>query len=453
MRRVLLLSMVCLTLLSVGCASVKVMKVVDGQPQPEGIPFYMPRPYVQVFEPFVVSSEVFLATGVLSPDGHYLLIDSMKGDLGGALVAKAVGGTPLRVPIGEVRVRSPGRSGGLGGPQAGDTGSGDAPASTNETKAAAPKSATDASDKSPVGQYSASVTQSNVPFPAILGRRFFDVVWMPDFDEKYVVQGRQGLGNANVGVTMVQGWGLYGLDARVDNDALVRPLLDFYSTGLEALSKLAKSKILPASLIAGAPQSGDDGNKTGSPRTALAPRVPVSVKITKVLVAAPGLYPVLKPKEISTVNEASAAGKSGARMHLPLRPYSNIAFNVYEVLVVEAAKAEGDSPMNLQRYFDTDAQGNTVATPGPSFSGDQKAFDADEFTARLNGLLASERGADGGFFVVSDVKAEGKALKVTATLTGGKQKPARYPTPAALKLLLSIQSKQFPVANITLTER
>ena len=39
-----------------GCASVNVVKVT-GDPQPEGIPFYLPRPYVQVFEPFVIGSK------------------------------------------------------------------------------------------------------------------------------------------------------------------------------------------------------------------------------------------------------------------------------------------------------------------------------------------------------------------------------------------------------------
>ena len=65
---------------------------------------------------------------------------------------------------------------------------------------------------------------------------------MPDFDEKYVVQGKAGLGNANIGITMTQGWACAGLDAHIDNSALVKPLLDLYSTSLDALGKLAPAR-------------------------------------------------------------------------------------------------------------------------------------------------------------------------------------------------------------------
>ena len=54
------------------CSSVQVIKVT-GNTQPEGIPFYLPRPYVQVFEPFVIGSKAYLVSGKLSPNGKYLL--------------------------------------------------------------------------------------------------------------------------------------------------------------------------------------------------------------------------------------------------------------------------------------------------------------------------------------------------------------------------------------------
>ena len=63
--RVILLSAVALA----GCASVNVIKVKSGEAQPEGVPFYMPRPYVQVFEPFVIGSKAYLVAGKLSSDG------------------------------------------------------------------------------------------------------------------------------------------------------------------------------------------------------------------------------------------------------------------------------------------------------------------------------------------------------------------------------------------------
>lgn len=435
-----------------GCSSVKILKVT-GENQPEGIPFYLPRPYVQVYEPFVVSSEVYLTSGRLSPDGQYLLVDNVKGDLGGTLAADTAKDANVRLSAAQVRLVSP-PADPIGGPQSGAS----PPASSASTPKAgasapadaasaprsgvsAPASTASAPTSTPVGQFNVAVTQSDVPFPSTLGRRFFDVVWMPDFDEKYVVQGRPGLGNANIGVTMVQGWGLYGLDARIDNSAIVKPLLDFYSTGLDSLSKLARSKIAPASEF-GAPQSGTPG------ASALSPESRVSVKVTKVFVAAPGLYPILKPAEKARVAEQTRPGNPNARVLVPFRPYTNVAFNIYEVLVVEAAKPTGDSPMNLQRYFDSDAQGNLVPTPIPAGQNRSAVFDAKDFTAKVNNVLAAEKGSDGAFWVISSVAVDGSRLKAVATLTGGRQRPAAYATKEQLQTLLSFQSERFAASAV-----
>lgn len=427
MKKLFFPAVCCALIVLAGCASVKVIKVNEGQPQPEGIPFYLPRPYVQVYEPFVISSKVFLSVGQLTPDGQYLLIDNVKGDFGGTLAADLSKESSVRFPASAVSLVSPAVL--TAGPQMGDVGAqaSTTAASTPATGANAPKPATsapEAASSTPVGQYNMSMTQSATPFPTTLGRRFFDVVWMPDFDEKYVIQGQQGLGNTTAGVTMVQGWGLYGLDARIDNSGIVRPLLDFYSTGLGALSKLAQNKILPASALTGAPQSGEsEGGKPIETAKGLVPGTRVLVKVTKVLVAAPGLYPMLKPNEIGS-DAIKDQDTEKARLLIPQRPYTNLAFNVYEVVVVEAAKPTGDTPMNLQRYFDVDGQGKTMSAPvAVVASASTPAFDAAKFTATVNDLLKTEKGTDGGFWVISDVTA-GKKLMATATLTGGVQKPA-----------------------------
>ena len=66
-----------LAVLLSGCASVRVVSVTNPG-QPEGIPYYLPRPYVQVFEPFVISSTSYFVSGVLSQDKQFLLIDNVK---------------------------------------------------------------------------------------------------------------------------------------------------------------------------------------------------------------------------------------------------------------------------------------------------------------------------------------------------------------------------------------
>lgn len=270
---------------------------------------------------------------------------------------------------------------------------------------------------------------------------------MPDFDEKYVVQGTPGLGNANIGVTMTQGWGLYGLDATVDNSAVVKPILDFYSAGFDALSKLASSKIYPAGQLTGGPQG-----ETAT--AALPPGARVTVKVTRVQVVAPGLYPILKPNETVKKDVDPKGSPDLVTRHLPQRPYTNIAFNTYEVVVVEAAKAEGDTPMNLQRYFDkTGPDGVPVAPQVRTERNDAATFDATEFEGKVNALLANRKGEGGGFWKLSGLKVDGKILVGNATLTGGNTKPIGLTTMAQLGNFVATQDgSNFLPGEVKLTE-
>ena len=448
-----------------GCASVKIMKVKSDDA--EGIPFYLPRPYVTVFEPFVIGSSAYLVGGQLSPDGQYLLIDNVKLDSAGHF--KLEKGESMAVPSRLVRrAVTPSQQPKLDGTQ----GKEEAPESTTpKPGASTPKngesttSKGNADDKtnSPgepvtsVGQFNISVLNSNASFAVTPGRRFFDITWLPDFDEKYVVQGTPGLGNSNIAVTLGQGWSLQGLDAKLDNSAIVKPLLDFYKTSIDALAQLAKGKILPAGAIAtdgtqGAPEISRDLAGTR-----------LSIKVTVVQVAAPGIYPILKPSEIAKAEEvrkalevpkANAPGLANAsRLHLPIHPFTNVAYNTYEVLVVEAAKPSGDSPMNLQRYFDS------VTIPSlPDAT--RAAIGLEPVTPQvlaknLNEALTDQKGTDGAFWVISDVKSQnagGKKWSMTATLTGGKSAPSELTNKAQLQTFIAgyTQKGSLP-SDITLT--
>lgn len=445
------------------CASVSVLKVTEGAQQPEGIPFYLPRPYVQVYEPFVIGSKAYLVSGKLSPDGKYLLIDNVKdqNSLDGLFRSDLSREQAPRVPVNIIRKPGAGPlASGLTGSAQGGTdipGAPAAPASAASAASAAraassPDSAGSAPTGSqPSGNFNVSVTNSASLFPPTLGRRFFDIVWMPDFDEKYVVQGKPGLGNANIGVTMTQGWGLYGLDARVDNSAIVKPFLDFYSTGFDALGKLAKSKIFPAGELTG-------GGAQGAIETAdLPPGARATVKVTRVQVVAPGLYPILKPKEVSGTTEASSSTGDLVTRHIPLRPYTNIAFNTYEVVVVEAAKPTGDTPMNLQRYFDQTGADGALVTPPPANNltgdGGGATLNVADLEKKVNALLTNRKGSDGAVWKVSDLKQDGANLMGTATISGGTAKPTGLATMADLGTFVANQtgSKVLP-GNVKLTE-
>ena len=355
----------------------------------------------------------------------------------------------MRIPVESVRRPGAAPSGpALSGNPQGETEAPAAPASAASAPADSASAPTGAQSS---GNFNVSVTNTSSLFPPTLGRRFFDVVWMPDFDEKYVVQGKPGLGNANIGITMTQGWGLYGLDARIDNSAIVKPLLDFYSTGLDALSKLAKGKILPASALSG-------GGAQGAVEAAqLPPDVRVTVKVTRVQVVAPGLYPILKPGEkADAVDDAASDPRNLVARHVPRRPYTNIAFNTYEVVVIEAARPSGDTPMNLQRYFDQVGSDGAPVTPSPRnlTGGDAgAAFNAADFEKKVNDLLANRKGSGGETWKLSNLKDEGSSLTGTATLTGGTNKPTGLTNMTELGTFVAKQfGSKFLPANVKLTE-
>lgn len=429
------------------CSSVHVIKVTN-ETQPEGIPFYLPRPYVQVFEPFVIGSKAYLVSGRLSPDGKYLLIDNVSdnGDLNGLFKSDLAKEGKINIPVNVIRKHGPSStvpflSGGAQGEK-------ETPASNKATD----KDGSESTGAQPTGNFNVSVTNTTSLFQPTLGRRFFDVVWMPDFDEKYVVQGKPGLGNSNIGVTMTQGWGLYGLDARLDNSALTKPLLDFYSTGLDALSKLAKSKIFPAGeLVGGGAQGAIESEKLPSGAR-------VTVKVSRVQVVAPGLYPILKPNEVPTTTEsASSDTRDSVIRHIPLRPYTNIAFNTYEVVVVEAAKSTGDTPMNLRHYFEPISTGGTLLIPPApnNLTGDGVGtqLNVANLEDKVNALLANRKGDDGAFWKVSGLKQEGANLTGTATLSSGNSKPTALTTMVDLGTFIANQSgSRFLPGNVKLTE-
>lgn len=78
-----------------GCAEVKIRKV----PTPtqyshwddlmqrkadniNGFRFYLPRPFINVFESFPIRTDIYIADGVVSPDGKYVIIKKVRDESG-----------------------------------------------------------------------------------------------------------------------------------------------------------------------------------------------------------------------------------------------------------------------------------------------------------------------------------------------------------------------------------
>ncbi len=335
-----------------GCAQVTVNKVDRRTGQvvkdaAEGLRFYLPRPYVSVFEPFIVASEVYLARGEMSPDGNHVLLTQVPPGMA-EIVAQATG-TPGMGPLRSIdaaRVQvAPAATGGAQ--------SAAAPAAPSASAASAPAPAASAVPPAVAGGVlNFKATNDNSAFAVTPQPRYFNILWLPDFDEQYVVSAKAGLGNAGVVLGFGQGWSLQALEATVDNSAIAKPLLDFYSGTLGALQKLATAKI-EAPLVALTGQAGGGAQSAAATAaTTFAGGTPVTLKVTRVRIVAPGLYPVLKPGELSEMKLDAAQAR---RILAPVPPLTNIAFNTYDVVVIEAARSTGDSALRIQQYVDVTA--------------------------------------------------------------------------------------------------
>lgn len=412
-----------------GCASVKVLKldpktgeVITGAA--EGLRFYLPRPYVSVYEPFIVASEVFLARGELSPDSTHVLLTQVPEGLS-RIVSKDLalgnenGMGEMRIDANRVRLAEPGS----GAPQA---------AATPAAPAGAASEPAPGKTEILGGVLNLKTTNDNSAYAVTPQPRYFNILWLPDFDEQYVVTAKAGLGNAGVVMGFGQGWSLQALEATVDNSALAKPLLDFYAGSLGALQKLATAKIeAPLGALGGQPQSA-----SARDASLFAGGTRVTVKVTKVRVVAPGLYPVLKPGEAGLLKLDAAQSR---RILAPVQPLTNIAFNTYDVIVIEAARSAGDSALRMQQYMDTSA------TSAPESGGTQTrsgtpaaAAPTDPAVAKLALELSRPENTtrSGEFFVPKPGRDVSGALTVMLTrrADGNAGLLAALPDDAALKV-------------------
>jgi hypothetical protein len=428
-------------LLSAGCSTVSVVKVDSGgrrvKDAEEGIPFYLPRPYIDVFEPFVVDTRVSWAEGELTPDGKYVRLTSipelaqsgMAGFTGQMktvnstvyLSSSSVGlapGSPASPPppAGQnqaaLESSASGASSslpsiiealsGFAGALGQTSGATNKPSPTNSapgTNSPSGNSKTNSTAKSGTGSLQA--TNNPVAWMTQPTRRFFDILWLQDFDEKYIVHPNYRFGNVSAGVSLGQGWSLQGLNTTADNSAVVQPLLDFYGSSLTALSAAL-------STAAGAPPVGNlaktlSGSLSGGMQAAVEPNlkgaaekgqvqtgVPISLKVSMSWLVAPGLYPILKPKEREMYRLTADTSQFDAEnnYYSPKPPGTIAVFKTYPVLVVEAVVPTGDSPLNFTRYKQTDITNSTPPAKDTAGAGaeEQKPPSAPPSAAQLADL-------------------------------------------------------------------
>jgi hypothetical protein len=361
-----------IVLLGVSCASVRVYRLESEgggkekvDESVEGIPYYMPRPYLEVYDPFVVDAKPYFVKARLTSDGKYLQLESLPSELSAEnldgiienVIPKIV--VPKKAPVksaGSNKSALQGKTaGGSSSTKPDNTsststsdltnGAGDTSTSPNK-----PSSPSTNATPSTAGLGSTKVSSTG-DFYITPGRRFFDIVYLPDYSDKRIIQIRTGLGKTDVSVTLAQGWALAGLNAQVDNTELAKRLLETYDTGLQLAQKVATATLFPPA---------------GALQGAIAPKAvqageEVTCKLIVTTMVAPGLYPL--PKEVDYPTAYPEIDRSGFSL------VKHLGLNTYKVYVVEALRPSGDSPLNFTGYSNPPAQSKTgnpsVTVPEP----------------------------------------------------------------------------------------
>lgn len=384
------------------CASVKVRKV----PTPtqyalwtdrmqrkadslEGFRFYLPRPFVNVFESFPVRTDIYIADGHVTPDGKYVIVESVRTESGlneylagikkdtlipsqaifpPSAAAKDAAGKALNAQSGFLEAMAKAATNVAGTKVT--TGGTD----TGQPTGTTPPSTTPAAT---TGINQRDVRNDNGAFAYQPMRGNMDIAYLPDFEEQYAVSSKSGLGNAKFSMNLGQGWSLQSFNSLTDNSELNKRIFDVIdesirlakaaamaATGVPPVDVAGTTKLLTSALGA---QSGPA--EGGAQLTAGAP---VSLKIVVVHYAAKGLYPVIKPRELQERRakdgsyylwydlfsvipratpgtafdptaleraQAAVANESG-RFTVPRYPYQYLSFNTFRYLIVELIRPD-----------------------------------------------------------------------------------------------------------------
>lgn len=318
MSRTKLLLLVLLSITVVTACSNVTPRLATGTVGEKGLHYYMTRPFVVVHKPFPIQSEVFLASAVVSADGRYIRVVSGPPEL-----VELLGPIPARVDGGKVLIvqQLPQDNGddfiaqGSEGTKPDEGAKPPEPAKPDDGKAESQR----------IAMSNVTATTDITSMPRFDLDDTLSLVFLPDYDREFVVETKQKLGFTKLALNMGPGNTLLGFSADVDNSALGKVIFgsikDLMSSGTGRLVKL----------ISGPTAQGSVG--TVSKRSDLAGQT-ITLRVHRIKMAAQGLYPLVKPKEVLDGKYDTPA--DGKRRYLqPVAGYQ-IPYDYYEVVLFEA---------------------------------------------------------------------------------------------------------------------
>lgn len=214
---------------------------------------------------------------------------------------------------------------------------GDVATSGGGDKSGDKKGEEDETQGSQPGQTKASVVTSGDPATNPLAKinDYFDVLYLPDFDEQYAVRAKSGLGKADMKMGLENGWMVETAQVAVDNTELGKFIYSNVQKLIDVGVKAAEVAAFPPA--AALPSDSKLAENAASDGASLV------LRIRYALEAEPGLYPVLKPEEARTqANTLKRIKPEGSPQYVMIAypPYTVVSYNVRKTIAVELVDAK-----------------------------------------------------------------------------------------------------------------
>jgi hypothetical protein len=335
------------------CATVNPEPIDPNDRTKPGLRFYETRPFVLVQKPFPIWAKSILVDAQLSDDGkNAKILGSIPQDFiksfpvaGKDLSTQAIVVTPGGAPGSKVNAQDAetvvGGSKSAAGSTAGQAATGDA---TPAPPANKPGS----------GSISLQVDKDGTPLLPI--NDLFSIVFLPDYNKAYVVPIKTWFGFAKIQIKTSPGGGLLAFNGEVDNSAVVKPLLDVYTTLVKAGGSALQAAISPhaaaANALAGSASAQSGETVVGATAPKLTPGSIVTLRLTLIRFATPGPHLILKPGEHPSKIDP-ATGEIAENTAVVSGPYE-IDYRYFEVPIAEALL---DAPSALSIVAATGGKG------------------------------------------------------------------------------------------------
>ncbi|MEM9166794.1 MAG: hypothetical protein AAGB48_07185 [Planctomycetota bacterium] len=180
---------------------------------------------------------------------------------------------------------------------------------------------------------------------------YFDVLYLPDFDQQYAIKVRGRFGMADADIGLEDGWLMERANISVDN----RELGEFVFSNINKFTDIAADAAKAALNLASGGTTGAAeilNSMASQAETPFAGETPetrtraVLLRVRYVAEAQPGLYPILKPNEAQHTKAAGtppAPGDANSQhVFLPTRPYTLVAYNVRHQILIELIQPAGN---------------------------------------------------------------------------------------------------------------